>query len=319
MNKLITIKGRIVSLLRIFKLKDIIGTLFIGLIFCLIFFQQFQIFGGFITLLFIHYNRKDVTFCKIVYANNYNTILFFEYGLIYFAFIIMALILKDPFFFFFPIPFILFLFVISIRETKGLFSRDYLNFNFIISYKNYEWRSGIRKNGAKIAVLFSLMLVLIIGTKNIYLFNILLFAFFFLISSFYVYLEPSILLEYRGNSLKEIIWDTFRIHIKSYLFVILVPTIVQSICFYENELLWYSVCGILNGIILILFFILHKYYWHLYNKSKELHTLLNSLATIVILFPPLIVIIIISDIYLYNNLKSVDDDYYKKFYTRDIE
>jgi hypothetical protein len=314
MNAVYVLKRRIISLISIYKIKNIIASVTIGTIFCVFLFQEYQISAGLMIIIYIHFTRKDINFIKTVYDEWHKIILLFEYSLIFLYFIVFAIVLKDKTMTIWPYAYFFILIIIFLENKFKFPFQNILNFNSFISSENYEWKSGIRKYSVKIIILFIIFIFLTIKTSNIYLFNILLFLLFFYINSFYEYLEPFIFLENRGDTFKKIIWNTIKLHLKSFIVIIIIPFIFLFIKFIGNKMILYSIFGLISCMNLILFLILNKYKYFIQKNTKELNKIIISVSTIVIIFPPLSIILLLYNIILYKKLTSTND-YFKKLYS----
>ncbi len=285
------IKNRIKLLLIIFKKQNIIGIIISGIVLSILFFQENQSIGGIIVLCLLHYDRKDLGFCQITYADNYKKILLLEYLIIYLLFAIGALFFRDPIIIYAPILFVGFIFIINTKKLLKVKNKYKCSINKYILSANYEWKVGFGKNGLKLLILTLIFSGVVIFTKNIYLYNIYLFLILLIVKDFYIAKEPSIFLEFRGNTRKQISISTLKLHFRTFTGLILPASIIQIFIFYNNIYIIYSALGLISSYLLVFFFVVEKYRNFWIGHSIKLVKIKNAFLSIAILLPPMSLII----------------------------
>ena len=279
------IKNRLTLLSILFKGQNIITTILTGIILSVLFFQESQSLGGIIVLCILHFDRKDLRFCQIVYANNYKKIILLEYLMIYCLFALSAFFLKDPILIYSPLLFLVFMFFINIEKLFKFKNRYRLNINKFILSTNYEWKVGFAKSGIKLILLTIVFAGAIVFLKVIYLYNIYLFLTLLIIKDFYIVKEPSIFLEFRGKTKKQISISTIKMHFKTFTVLILPVSFIQVFIFDSNILIIYSALGLISAYLLVFLFTVEKYKNFEIERSVKLIKIKNAFLSIATLLP----------------------------------
>ncbi len=285
------IKNRVKLLIIIFKKQNVIGIIISGIVLSILFFQESQSLGGIIVLSILHYDRKDLGFCQITYADNYKKILFLEYLLIYTLYTFGAFFFNDPIILYAPVLFLGFMFIVNTEKLLRFKNNYRLNLNKYISSANYEWKVGFAKNGLKLIILTTGFLGFIILIKVIYLYNIYLFLTLLVVKDFYIAKEPSIFLEFRGKTRKQISLSTIKMHFKTFTVLVLPVTLIQIFIFYNNIFIIYSALGLISSYLLVFFFVVEKYKKFWIEHSMKLIKIKNAFLSIATLLPPIILFI----------------------------
>lgn len=298
------IRNRITLLMVLSKGKNRLAILIIGAVLSILFFQENQILGGIIALLLLHFDRKDLIFCQIVYAENYKIVIFLEYFLVYILFVVGAIFLKDPLLVYAPIFFLIYWIFINLYGTILIKKRNPFKINKFISSANYEWKAAIGKHGIKIILITVVSIFIISFSKIIYLYNIYIFLVLLVIKDFYIPKEPSIFLEFRGDTKKQIIVTTLKMHYKVFSLTIFPVTTVQFIMFYNDILLIYSLGGLLSAYVLILFIIVDKYKKIELDVSPQLTKLKTAFLSCSVLLPVLTIFVGIQSFIWINEIEK---------------
>lgn len=281
------LKSRAKLFLILFKGQNIIATILAGIVLSILFFQESQSLGGIIVLCLLHFDRKDLQFCQIAYADNYKKIILLEYLIVYSLFALSAFFLKDPIIIYAPLLFFSFMLFINIERLFKFKNRYRLNINKFILSTNYEWKVGFAKSGLKLIILTIAFAGAIFFIKVIYLYNIYLFLTLLVIKDFYIAKEPSIFLEFRGKTRKQISISTIKMHFKTFTVLILPVSVIQIFIFYNNIFIIYSALGLISAYLLVFFFIVEKYKKFGLEHSIKLIKVKNAFLSIATLLPPI--------------------------------
>jgi len=306
-NFLFHITNRAKLLLRIYSPMDIAGGAILVLFQSLLFFQKYQILGGIAVLFFIHYHRKDIVFCKIVYANNYKYILLSEYLLIYIPFCVLAFFLKDPLFLYSPLIFILFYLMITANFRVSSFSANYIKPNFYIGSKDFIWKSGIRTSYLKILIIYLVLIPLMLLANTVFIYIALLLFVFLIINGFFYYKKiPPIFLELYGNSLKTSVLNIYKQNLISFIKTTFIPTIILLVLFYDDPLIFYAVGSYIACVGLLFLFVCSTIYTQIYHRTVEVAQSINIFLIVSIVFPPLILFVLGYSFFLFKHIKLAD-------------
>lgn len=297
------LENRIRFLIRLYTAKNILASLLIYLIFSILLFQENQILGGVIILMFVHYSRKDILLLKIAYGEKYIAVLLFEYLLIFLIFIIVDFFINDPFFYYTPIFIItLWLIFYFIRPTTKLKDSSFAIFTSLISKKDFIWKSGVRKAELKFWIINLLAIPLMIGTRNVYIFSVFLFCAGLIIQNFYNHAIPDYFLDIISNSRKKTVYRLFIRNLLSFLKIMLFPMLIQISLFYDDKAVVYSIISFTICPILLFQFLITNIDAFSKKKSIELMQLKNGFSTVSILLPPIGIVNILYSLILYNNI-----------------
>lgn len=284
LNEQLKSRGKLFLIL--FKGPNIILTILGGIVLSILFFQVSQSLGGIIVLCLLHFDRKDLQFCQIAYADNYKKIILLEYLIIYTLFALIAFFLNDPILVFAPLLFFGFMLFINIERFKFK-NRSRLNINRFISSTNYEWKVGFAKSGLKLIILTIAFAGAVFFIKVVYLYNIYLFLTLLVIKDFYIEKEPSIFLEFRGKTRKQISISTIKMHFKTLTALVLPVSAIQIFIFYNNIFIIYSASGLISAYLLVFFFAVEKYKKFGIEHSMKLIKIKNAFLSIATLLPPI--------------------------------
>lgn len=186
--------------------------------------------------------------------------------------------------------------------------RNNIRLNRFVISNNYEWKVGIAKTGIKIIFLTIIFGIAIIFSKIVYLYNIYLFILLLIIKDFYIQKEPAIFLEFRGNTIKQIVFNTVKMHFKIFSILLIPLSVIQLFLFYNNIFITYSLLGVLSAYLILLFIITEKYKKFKSKDSVQLTKIKNAFISSTVLLPPISLLTLIPTISWLNETKYNDSN-----------
>jgi len=274
------------------------------IIFSLLIFQENQSLCCATIICCIHFYRKDILLIQTAYGDDYKLILFFEYFLLYLFYFVIGVFVKDSLIFYSPLIFILILCFLNFYKQDYIYNTFRNVFlEFLINYKDFIWRSGLRSSSFKLLIIFLFFLPLIIGTKNIYIYSVFLFSLFLVVFNFYLPEISRVHLDLINSNLKKSILTLYKKNIVSLLTLIFLPTVIQLGLFYDNKLVLYSMSSLIICFYLIFQFLVVNIYSYQNKKSIAFIQLLNGFSIICIIIPPIGIVLAV---YLNRMLKNLN-------------
>ncbi len=264
--------------------------------------------SGFVIVLIssIHFARSDHQFLFLVSSNPYR-ILFFEYLILAFPFVLLSLVRFTCFQSLLPLAFIPLIPLIKVSRQN---TTQIIKPGNIIPVQNFEWKAGVRNTGWVFLILWIIALALVaVPFASL----IILWFQLMIISSFYDQGEPVEMIEAFRLDGSLFLRKKIILHCKSFM-VPVFPILLISVVF-NPERWWVYLLFLVFSVLNIAVFIVSKYSVWRNSDLNRSNSIINALCMIGLFIPFLLPLPIIVFIKNYrkalNNLYPVLHDYHR--------